>query len=66
MESWTGHLRESARMPEADRAVLARALAFHREEPQAPSRYIAVAPHRLPRGSAPHPARALPWTHQGA
>ncbi len=53
VESWTGHLRESARMPDTDRAVLARALAFHLDEPQAPSRYIAVATHRLPRPRAP-------------
>jgi MFS family permease len=49
VENWTGHLLESVRMPEADRRVMARALAFHRDEPSAPSRYIAVAPHRLPR-----------------
>jgi MFS family permease len=54
VESWTGHLRESVRTSDADRSVLARALAFHREPPPAPSRFIAVAPHRLP------PAR-IPW-----
>ena len=47
VESWTDHLRESARTSDADRGVLARALAFHREPPPAPSRFIAVAPHRL-------------------
>jgi MFS family permease len=56
VESWTGHLRESARTSDADRGVLARALAFHRDPPPAPSRFIAVAPHRLP------PARALQIT----
>jgi hypothetical protein len=48
VENWTGHLRESARTSEADRSVLARALAFHLDPPPAPSRFIAVAPHRLP------------------
>ena len=48
VENWTDHLRESVRMSDADRAVLARALAFHQDEPPAPARFIAVAPHRLP------------------
>jgi MFS family permease len=48
VENWTGHLRESARTSDGDRGVLARALAFHRAPPPAPSRFIAVAPHRLP------------------
>jgi len=30
MESWTDHLREAARLDEADRAALARAIALHR------------------------------------
>jgi MFS family permease len=46
--NWADHLREAARMDEADRACVARALSFHNGEPAAPSRYIAVAPHRLP------------------
>jgi MFS family permease len=46
--NWADHLREAARMGEADRACVARALSFHNGEPAAPSRYIAVAPHRLP------------------
>jgi MFS family permease len=56
VENWTGHLRESVRLAEADRQVLARALAFHQDEPSAPSRYIAVAPHRLPKSrNLPNP-----------
>jgi MFS family permease len=46
VENWSDHLRESSRMGEADRAVLARAMALHRGEPHAPSRYLAVAPSR--------------------
>jgi MFS family permease len=45
--NWSDHLREAARMSEADRRVLARAMALHRGPPRPPSRYIAVAPHRL-------------------
>jgi hypothetical protein len=47
MENWTDHLREAIRMSEADRACVARALAFHKGDPCAPSRYIAVPPHRI-------------------
>jgi MFS family permease len=53
VENWTGHLRESGRTSDADRSVLARALAFHQDPPPAPSRFIAVAPHRLPAASRP-------------
>jgi MFS family permease len=48
VESWTDHLRESSRMSQEDRAVLACAMAFQRDDPPPPSRYLAVAPHRLP------------------
>jgi hypothetical protein len=48
VESWTDHLREAMRMGAADRATLARAAAFHVGKPLPPSRYLAVAPHRLP------------------
>jgi MFS family permease len=48
MENWTDHLREAIRMGEADRGCIAYALSFHRGEPCAPSRYIAVPPHRPP------------------
>jgi MFS family permease len=48
VENWTDHLREAVRTSEADRAVLARALAFNKGEVLPPARYIAVAPHRLP------------------
>jgi MFS family permease len=53
VENWTGHLRESVRTSDGDRSVLARALAFHQDPPPAPSRFIAVAPHRLPPARAP-------------
>ena len=55
VENWTDHLREAMRMSGADRAVLARAMAFHRGDPVAPMRYLAVPPHRLvqPEGSVP-------------
>ena len=48
VENWTDHLREAMRLSEPDRATLARAQAFHTGDPAAPSRYLAVAPHRLP------------------
>jgi MFS family permease len=48
VENWTDHLREAVRMSEADRAILARAQTFHKGETYAPSRHLAVAPHRLP------------------
>jgi MFS family permease len=45
MQSWTEHLREAARLSEADRAVLARARAFQTPEgPERPRRYITVEP----------------------
>lgn len=47
VETWTDHLREAMRSSEADRAILARAMALHKGEPIPPTRYIAVAPHRL-------------------
>jgi len=47
VETWTDHLRVAMRMSEADRAVIARAMAFHLDDPTAPQRYLAVAPHRL-------------------
>jgi hypothetical protein len=47
VESWTDHLREAARMSEADRTALGRALAFNIEDPQQPSRHLAVPPYRL-------------------
>ncbi len=42
-ETWTDHLRETARLSEADRAVLARALALS-EDPRPLRRLIAVQP----------------------
>ena len=50
MENWTDHLREATRLSGADRAVLAQAMALHIGTPIAPSRFISVAPHRLPDG----------------
>ncbi len=50
VENWTDHLREATRLSGADRAVLAQAMALHSGEPIAPSRFIAVAPHRLQDG----------------
>jgi len=43
--SWTEHLREAARMSEADRAALARAAALHRGDgPPEAARYLNVVP----------------------
>lgn len=50
VENWTDHLREATRLSGADRAVLAQAMALHIGTPIAPSRFISVAPHRLPDG----------------
>ena len=50
-ETWSDHLREVARLSEADRAILARALALSQRQPPL-RRYIAVqpgAPHAAPR-----------------
>ena len=44
VESWSDHLREASRMDEADRAVVARAMALHKGEPIPPSRYLAITP----------------------
>ena len=44
VESWSDHLREASRMGEADRAVVARAMALHKGAPIPPSRYLAIAP----------------------
>ena len=45
MESWTEHLRETARLDEADRAALARAIALHRgDTPPETSRHLNVDP----------------------
>jgi Transmembrane secretion effector len=45
MESWTEHLREATRLGEADRAILARAMALHRGDgPAEAARYLNVAP----------------------
>jgi quinol monooxygenase YgiN len=43
MESWTDHLRESARRTETDKLILARAAVFQ-QEAERPSRYLAVDP----------------------
>jgi MFS family permease len=51
VENWTDHLREATRLSGADRAVLAQAMALHIDTPIPPSRFIAVAPHRLPNGT---------------
>ncbi len=48
-ESWTDHLREAARLSEADRAVLARALALSQAR-RPLRRYIAVALGKPPPG----------------
>ena len=47
VENWTDHLRETMRMNAADHAVISRAMAFHRGDPVAPARFLAVPPHRL-------------------
>ncbi len=47
VQNWTDHLREAVRLSDADRAILARALAFHRGPPMPPRRYLAFPPHRL-------------------
>ena len=44
VENWSDHLREASRMAEADRAILARALALNQDTPQPPSRYLEVKP----------------------
>lgn len=44
MESWTDHLRESIRLSDDDRVLLARAGAFQHEAAR-PARYLAVDPH---------------------
>ena len=45
VESWTEHLREEARLDEADRATLARASALHRGDgPPEAARFLYVAP----------------------
>ena len=46
VETWTDHLREATRLSEADRAVMARAMALHRGDPLPPSRFLAVSPGR--------------------
>jgi MFS family permease len=48
LENWTDHLREAMRLSDEDRAVLARALAFHRGPPMPPRRYLAFPPNKLP------------------
>jgi hypothetical protein len=60
MENWTDHLREAARMSEADRACLGRALAFDIGEIAPPSRYIAVPPHRIAASRRPAPPEPAP------
>ena len=65
MESWTDHLRESARLSDDDRAVLARAAAFQRDPgTRRPARYIAVDPY-LPVGEA-KPRPIVPASSAGA
>ena len=56
VDSWTDHLRESRRVSEAERGVLARALAFNSDPPAPASRFIAIPPHRLPDASAAAPS----------
>lgn len=46
VESWVDHLREATRLSPVDRAVLARAQAFHGDAPAAPGRFLAISPHR--------------------
>jgi MFS family permease len=54
MESWTDHLRESIRLSDDDRVLLARAGTFQAEG-QRPGRYLAVDPHE--HTFVPRPAR---------
>jgi hypothetical protein len=47
VENWTDHLREASRHSDADRQVMARALAFHQDDAPPPTRrFLAVTPHR--------------------
>ena len=52
VENWSDHLREASRTGEADRAVLARAMALHKGAPIAPNRYLAITPQARPDGTA--------------
>lgn len=47
VENWTDHLREDLRLSDLDRALIARALAFHRGPPMPPRRYLAIPANRL-------------------
>jgi MFS family permease len=55
MESWTDHLRESARRTDTDKQILARAALFQ-QDAERPSRYLAVDPLEH-RGDQAAPAR---------
>ena len=47
VETWTDHLREESRHSDADREIMARALAFHIDgAPPATRRFLAITPHR--------------------
>ncbi len=53
MESWTDHLRESMRLSDDDRAILARSAVFQRQTTR-PGRFLAVDPqHDDAPGSSP-------------
>jgi MFS family permease len=61
MESWTDHLRESVRLTDDDRVLLARAATFQRET-ERPERYLAVDPHeheQVPHRGVHHAARVV-------
>jgi MFS family permease len=68
MESWTDHLREAGRMSHDDRAALARAAAFQRDEvPPRLCRYLAVDPARSKLGpvARKHAGSALEGNARG-
>jgi MFS family permease len=49
VENWTDHLREAGRLSEVDRAILARAMAFHVDgDPPATRRFLSINPHHPP------------------
>jgi hypothetical protein len=56
MESWTEHLRETIRLSEDDKRLLATVAAFQ-DDTHRPSRYLAVDPHDYLHA---HPSNAPP------
>lgn len=54
LENWTDHLREAGRLSAEDRAIVARALAFHNDAAAPPmQRLLAVTPQRAHGGKLP-------------